>query len=82
MGGAGMIQVACENCGAQIDLDAVSVATKRKLHKTVECAICRNARVSRDMELLTQIFYGMYEEETDFGELRKRLKPFEPVSFF
>ena len=82
MDGPEMIRVACENCGANIDLDALSVATKKKLNKSVECAICRNARVAKDMDMLTQIFTGIYEEETDFSELRKRLKPSEPAGFF
>lgn len=82
MSGTEMVKVACENCGANIDLDGASVAIKRKLKKKIECAICRNARVSRDHDVLEQIFYGNYEEEPDTLEARRRPGPGEVASFF
>lgn len=78
-----MIRVACENCGSSIDLDMSSVTIKRKLKKRIECAICRNARISRDHDLLEQIFTGIpVDSEEELGETRKRPRAAEASNFF
>lgn len=81
--GTEMIRVACENCGANIDLDLSIVTIKRRLNKRIECAICRNARVSRDHDILEQIFTGgLVDYEDELGEARKKPRAAEASNFF
>lgn len=76
-----MVNVACENCGASINLDGSVVAVKKKLNKRIECAICRNARVAKDHEELDHVFLNIPEEE-ETAPVRKKVSPVASAMFF
>ncbi len=76
-----MLDVDCDNCGVRIGLDSSVVSVKHQLHKPVECPICRNMRVSKEMELLENEFRGMKSEENE-TKLRRLRIPSADQSFF
>ncbi len=39
------------SCGRFVDIDTKAVRLKKSLHKDVECAQCRNARIARELGL-------------------------------
>jgi|GEM_PF-4018801 uncharacterized protein YlaI len=77
-----LINVKCENCKAEIQLDEETVTLKRMLGKKIECPMCRNIRIAKNLEISARMFSGEYEEEIDFEELRKRLNAKEVQSIF
>lgn len=74
MSEADMVEVECESCNMRIRLDAHAVATKRKLQKRVECAICRNSRVSKEMEP-ADLFQTDSADEGGLDGMRRNLRP-------
>ncbi len=42
------------SCGRIVNIDRKSCSVKRKLHKTIECAVCRNLRIGRELDLLDE----------------------------
>ena len=45
-------------CGRIIGLDSAEMKLKLKLGKELECTECRNARISRDIDELNELFSG------------------------
>jgi len=43
-------------CGKIVDLDRKEMNLKKSLKKDLECTVCRNTRISMDIELLNHIF--------------------------
>lgn len=56
-----LMKIYCK-CGRIVDADKGIVVLKKKLHKKLECPICRNARISQDIEEMNGIFDGVTEE--------------------
>ncbi|MDR3206232.1 MAG: hypothetical protein LBT41_03970 [Candidatus Methanoplasma sp.] len=53
-------------CGRIVDLDAKEMNMKLSLRKNIECPVCRNARISRDIDCLDKHYECRNEEETGF----------------
>jgi predicted RNA-binding Zn-ribbon protein involved in translation (DUF1610 family) len=49
-----------------VDLDAKEMNMKLSLRKNIECPVCRNARISRDIDCLDKHYECRNEEETGF----------------
>lgn len=77
-----MTHVKCDNCGMDIDLDACSVETKRRLNKDVFCALCRNKKVAREFDLLEPLPPEELYDLADVGDARKKFKPVQSMAFF
>ncbi len=45
-------------CGRIVDLDKREMNIKKSLKKELECPACRNARISRDIDILNEHFDG------------------------
>lgn len=43
-------------CGRIVDLDKSTIVIKCSLKKEVECTVCRNIRISRDIDILNAHF--------------------------
>ena len=56
-----MSKIYCE-CGNIVSLDKMSVRIKKALKKRVECNICRNHRISADIQYLNDLFDGTLDE--------------------
>lgn len=78
---AELIRVRCDSCGAEIDLDAETVKVKKDLRKAVECAICRNRRVARNLEMSARRLAGEEVEEAT-PEMKHRPVPNGNAGFF
>lgn len=63
MSDSDMVNVQCETCGVYISLDGLSVQIKKSLRKPVECPICRNSRIAREIEAEEAGFAGEAEED-------------------
>jgi hypothetical protein len=50
-------------CGKIVDLDKSVIKVKHSLKKEVECTVCRNLRISRDIDALNAHF-GINGDET------------------
>ncbi|MDR3282314.1 MAG: hypothetical protein LBS92_01735 [Candidatus Methanoplasma sp.] len=61
----GLIKIYCI-CGRIVDLDKKEMAVKLSLRKDIECPVCRNMRISRDIDCLDQHFERQDEEESGF----------------
>ncbi len=72
MAETGMTDVECDSCGVRIGLDDSVVSVKHRLHKRVECPVCRNVRVSRELELLEIEFSGTLPEREETAARRLR----------
>jgi hypothetical protein len=53
-------------CGRIVDLDKGAIKVKRSLKKEVECTVCRNLRISLDIDALNAHF-DLGESETQNG---------------
>ncbi|HIJ00862.1 MAG: hypothetical protein PWQ88_300 [Candidatus Methanomethylophilaceae archaeon] len=51
------------NCGNIIDLDRGVIIRKRSLGKPIECSVCRNRRIAKEIEELNNHFLGEDEED-------------------
>jgi len=56
-----MSKIYCD-CGNIVSLDKASVRLKRALRKPVECNMCRNHRISEDIQYLNDLFDGTLDE--------------------
>ena len=54
-------KIYCE-CGRIVSLDRSQMAIKHKLNKDLECPICRNQRISRDIDELNGVCEDIREE--------------------
>ncbi len=50
-------------CGRIVVLDRSVISMKIALGKEIQCMSCRNARISREIDTLNDIFNGVVEEE-------------------
>ena len=57
-----MSRIYCK-CGNIVSLDRVTVRRKKKLKKNIECMICRNFRISNEIDLMNDIFSGILDED-------------------
>ena len=57
-----MYKIYCD-CGNIVSLDKGAVRIKKQLKKTVECTVCRNHRISADIDTINSIFDGTLDEE-------------------
>lgn len=67
-GYGGMKKIYC-TCGRIVDIDDTYFKRRMNLGKQVECSVCRNARVSREIEDLNNHFLGISEEECLVSDL-------------
>ena len=58
-----MYKIYCD-CGNIVSLDKGTVRMKKLLKKPVECPLCRNFRISNDIDIINNIFDGTLDEET------------------
>ena len=58
-----MSKIYC-SCGNIVSLDKSIIRMKKHLKKQVECPVCRNLRVSIDIEYLNNLFDGTLDEGT------------------
>jgi endogenous inhibitor of DNA gyrase (YacG/DUF329 family) len=65
MSDSDMVNVQCETCGVYIRLDGLSVQIKKSLRKPVECPICRNSRIAREIEATDADFAGDIVEDSE-----------------
>ena len=56
-----MSKIYC-NCGNIVSLDKATVKMKKQLKKKIECPICRNHRISMDLEYMNGLFDGTLDE--------------------
>jgi len=54
------------SCGAIAEVDSAMVSTKNDLGKTVECRVCRNKRIARELDEIDRHFNGGDDEEQDW----------------
>ena len=52
-----MSKIYCK-CGNIVSIDKNTVKIKKLLRKTLECAVCRNHRISADIEYLNSCYDG------------------------
>ena len=52
-------------CGRIVDLDKKEMKLKLTLKKDTECTLCRNMRISRDIEGLNDHFDGNFAEDQE-----------------
>ncbi|MDR0791437.1 MAG: hypothetical protein LBE47_02740 [Methanomassiliicoccaceae archaeon] len=57
-----MSKIYCE-CGNIVSLDGNMVRTKKRLRKLVECTICRNHRISFDIDYLNGLYDGTLDAD-------------------
>jgi len=57
-----MSKIYCD-CGNIVPLDKSIVRIKKALKKKVECNICRNVRISSDIDIINNIFDGTLDED-------------------
>ena len=57
-----MKKIYCE-CGNIVSLDKSIVRVKKLLKKRVECTVCRNNRISLDIDYLNNLFNGTLDDE-------------------
>ena len=76
-----MLDVECDSCGVRINLDSCVVTVKHRLHKPVECPICRNARISKELEQFKIEFSGA-ESAEEHPAIRRSRIPSANQSFF
>jgi len=50
-------------CGNIVSLDTRTVRLKHSLKKNVECPICRNFRISGELEYMNCLFDGTLDEQ-------------------
>jgi len=50
-------------CGNIVSLDRNAVKLKKNLRKTVECPICRNFRISNEIDHINSLFDGTLDDE-------------------
>jgi len=51
-------------CGNIVSLDRNVVKLKRSLKKNIECPICRNFRISNEIEHINGLYDGTLDDET------------------
>jgi archaellum component FlaF (FlaF/FlaG flagellin family) len=59
-----MSKIYCD-CGNIVSLDRNMVRIKKSLKKRVECNICRNGRISVDIDTMNGIFDGTLDEDAE-----------------
>ena len=59
-----MYKIYCD-CGRIVSLDRSSVKMKKNLKKSVECTVCRNQRISVDIEYLNDLYNGTLDEGSE-----------------
>ncbi|MDR0778966.1 MAG: hypothetical protein LBE48_05995 [Methanomassiliicoccaceae archaeon] len=57
-----MSKIYCE-CGNIVSIDRSMVRMKKSLKKNVECSICRNHRISFDIEYLNGLYEGTLDAD-------------------
>ena len=58
-----MSRIYCK-CGNIVSLDKLTVRRKKKLKKNIECMICRNFRISNEIDIMNDIFNGTLDENS------------------
>jgi len=61
VGAGDMLKIYCK-CGNIVSLDKRTISTKKNLRKKIECTMCRNRRISSDIEHLNGLFDGTLDE--------------------
>jgi len=56
-----MSKIYCK-CGNIVSIDKGTVRLKKDLRKNIECPVCRNYRISMDIEHLNSLFDGTLDE--------------------
>jgi len=56
-----MYKIYC-SCGNIVSLDRGMVKSKKHLKKRVECTVCRNFRISKEIDLMNSLFDGTLDE--------------------
>lgn len=59
---SGEMCVYCK-CGRIVNLDRSEMQLKLRLGKELECSICRNSRISQEIEYLNNLYDGIIDEE-------------------
>ena len=59
-----MSKIYCK-CGNIASMDKGILKMKRHLRKETECAVCRNHRISGDLEYMNCLFDGTLDEDAD-----------------
>ncbi|MDR0198570.1 MAG: hypothetical protein LBI08_02370 [Methanomassiliicoccaceae archaeon] len=57
-----MSKIYCK-CGNIVSLDRRTVRLKNSLRKDIECPVCRNFRISGEIDHLNDLFSGILDEE-------------------
>jgi hypothetical protein len=57
-----MSKIYCK-CGSIVSLDKRSIRIKNALKKTLECPMCRNFRISNEIQYMNDLFSGTLDEE-------------------
>jgi hypothetical protein len=55
----------CCACGSIVDLDKKEMCLKKSLKKEPECTVCRNARISKEIDLLNAHFSNLQVPEEE-----------------
>lgn len=61
--GHSLMKIYC-SCGRIVGLDRSEMNTKLALGKELECIVCRNHRIARDIEDLDRHFDGSVEDDS------------------
>jgi hypothetical protein len=57
-----LVKIFC-TCGKIVDLGKREMNIKLSLKKELECTVCRNARISKDIDMLNDHFDGKNSDE-------------------
>ncbi|MFA6804742.1 MAG: hypothetical protein WCR17_01990 [Candidatus Methanomethylophilaceae archaeon] len=64
VGPRSFLKIYC-SCGRIVGLDKNEMQIKKKLGKDLECATCRNLRISAEIDELNSRFDGTYVEDEE-----------------
>lgn len=64
VGPRSLVKIYCA-CGRIVDLDKKKMNIKKSLKKDLECAACRNTRISREIDILDAHYDGSLSVEED-----------------
>jgi len=64
VGSRSLVKIYCA-CGKIVDLDRKNMNIKKSLKKDLECTVCRNMRVGKDIDLLNTMFERNLSTEED-----------------
>ena len=62
VGPRSFVKIYCA-CGKIVDLDKKKIGMKKSLKKNIECTSCRNARISKEIDIMNEHFDGFFAED-------------------